>query len=115
MSESTGERSLGKLLVRAIVGFLISVSVFASYSLVTTEGLTVAVIADVVVTLYVSAIVFYGVFWEAIDSRRFRVALYFGVVLWGGERFLSGDDSVLTVALLLGGMGMVIRELYFKD
>jgi len=115
MTESTGDKNYGKLVIRAIVGFLISVSLFASYSLVSSEGLTPAVIGDVIVTLYVSILVFYGVFWEAIDSRRFRTALYFGVVLWGGERFLAGNDSLLTVGLLLGGMAMVIRELYFTE
>ena len=67
------------------------------------------------VTIYVSALVIYGVFWEAISGRRFRIALYFGVVLWGGERYLSGNESVLTIVLLLGGMGMVVRELYFAE
>lgn len=114
MSESTGG-NYAKLLIRALVGFLISVSVFASYRLVSSQGLTPAVIGDVVVTLYVSSLVFYGVFWEAMESRRFRIALYFGVVLWGGERFLAGNDSILTVVLLLGGMAMVIRELYFVE
>jgi len=73
------------------------------------------VIGDVAVTIYVSALVFYGVFWEATESQRFRVALYFGVVLWGSERFLSGNESVFTVVLILGGLGMVIRELYFTE
>jgi len=114
MSESTGT-NYRKVLLRAAVGFLVAVSLAASVRLVSTNGLTPAVVGDVVVTLYVSALVIYGVFWESIESRRFRVALYFGVVLWGGERFLSGNESVLTVILIFGGMGMVIRELYFVE
>jgi hypothetical protein len=115
MSESTGYERYGKPLVRAVVIFLITVSLFASYSLLSSESLTPAILGDVAVTLYISGLVFYGVFWGTMDSRRYRVAVYFGVVLWGGERFLSGNESVLTLALLLGGMAMVVRELYFTE
>ena len=114
MSESSGIQ-YGKLFIRVLVAFLVAVSVAALISLVGREGLTPAVVGEIVVTVYVSALVVYGVFLGTLTGRRFRIALYFGVVLWGGERFLSGNDSVLTVALLLGGMGMVIREIYFNE
>lgn len=114
MTESTGHETYRKPIIRGAVVFLISVSLVTSFSLVSSEGLTPEVIGDIAVGLYVSALVFYGVFWEAMDSRRFRLALYIGVVLWGGERFISGDDSVLTVGLILGGMGMAVRERYFN-
>jgi len=114
MSEPSGT-NYKKVLLRAAVGFLVAVSLAASVRLLSTNGLSPAVVGEVVVTLYVSALVIYGVFWGRMESRRFRVALYFGVVLWGGERFLSGNESVLTVVLILGGMAMVIRELYFTE
>lgn len=115
MAKSTVYERYGKPIVKGIVVFLISMSLFASYSLISAQGLTLGAIGAVVVTLYISALVFYGVFWEDMDSRRFRLALYFGVILWGGERLLSGDDSLFTAVLLLGGMGMFIRELYFQE
>jgi len=114
MSKPSGT-NYKKVLLRAAVGFLVAVSLAASVRLLSTNGLSPAVVGEVVVTLYVSALVIYGVFWGRMESRRFRVALYFGVVLWGGERFLSGNESVLTVVLILGGMAMVIRELYFTE
>jgi len=114
MSESSGIQ-YGKLFVRVLVAFLVAVSVAASVSLASSEGLTPAVVGDIVVTVYVSALVIYGVFWEALTGRRFRIALYVGVVLWGGERYLSGNDAILTVVLVLGGMAMVVRELYFTE
>ena len=114
MSDSTEPR-YGKLVIRALVAFLVAVSVAASVSLVSSEGLTPSVVGNLVVTLYISALVVYGVFWGRLTGRRFRIALYVGVVLWGGERYLSGSESILTVVLLLGGMGMVIRELYFTE
>jgi hypothetical protein len=114
MSESTIYERYGKPIVKGIVVFLISVSLFGSYSLISAQGVTLGALGAIVVTLYISALVFYGVFWEDMDSRRFRLALYFGVILWGGERFLSGDDSLFSIVLLLGGMGMFIRELYFQ-
>jgi len=114
MSEST-DTQYAKLIIRTLVAFLVAVSLAASVSLIGREGLTPAVVAEIVVTIYVSALVVYGVFWEALAGRRFRIALYVGVVLWGGERYLSGNESVLTVVLLLGGMAMVLRELYFRE
>jgi len=114
MSESSGTR-YATLFVRVLVAFLVAVSVAALVSLVGREGLTPAVVGEVVVTVYVSVLVVYGVFWGTLTGRRFRIALYFGVVLWGGERYLSGNESVLTIVLLLGGMGMVVRELYFAE
>jgi hypothetical protein len=114
MSESSGIQ-YRKLFVRALVAFLVAVSLAAAVSLIGREGLTPAVVGEIVVTIYVSALVVYGVFWEAMSGRRFRIALYVGVVLWGGERYLSGNESLLTVVLLLGGMAMVLRELYFAE
>jgi len=115
MSEPTAYETYGKPIIKGIVVFLISLSLFASYSILTQEGASLDVLGDILVTLYISVLVFYGVFWETMDTRRFRLALYFGVLLWGAERFVSGDDSFLTVALILGGLGMLIRELYFKN
>ena len=115
MTESSGYESYRKLIIRGAVVFLISVSLVTSFRLASSEGLTPAVIGEIAVGLYVSALVFYGVFCEAMDSKRFRLALAVGVVFWGGQRFISGDDSVLTVGLLLGGMGMMLREHYFKS
>lgn len=114
MSEST-ETNYWKVLLRAAVGFFVAVALAASFRLVSTNGLSPAVVGEIGVTLYVSALVLYGVFWGSMESHRFRVALYIGVVLWGAERFLSGNESVLTVVLLFGGMAMVIRELYFTQ
>ncbi|MFW6320992.1 MAG: hypothetical protein ACOC0Z_04020 [Halohasta sp.] len=115
MTESSESRGYGNRIVRALVIFFIAISVAAAIGLISAEGFTPAVVAEVVVTLYVSAIVFYAVFFDAVDSRRFRLALYAGVVLWGGQRYVAGDQSILTVALILGGLGLAVRELYFSD
>ncbi len=115
MSEPTAYEKYGKPIIKGAVIFLISLSLFASYSLLAEQGVSADILGDILVTLYISALVFYGVFWEAMDTRHFRLALYFGVLLWGVERFVSGDESFLTVALILGGLGMFTRELYFKD
>ena len=115
MSEPTAYETYGKPIIKGAVVFLISLSLFASYSLVAEQGVSADVLGDILVTLYIAALVFYGVFWETMDTRRFRLALYFGVLLWGAERFISGDDSFLTVALILGGLGMFVRELYFTE
>jgi len=115
MSEPTAYETYGKPAIKAAVVFLITLSLFASYSILAQEGATLDTLGDILVTLYISALVFYGVFWETMDTRRFRLALYFGVLFWGAERFISGDESVLTVALILGGLGMFVRELYFKE
>ncbi len=116
MSESNTYAKYGKQFLKGFVVFLIAVAIAASYALIAAEGLTLNVLGDVLVTLYIAGLVFYGVFWDAMDTRPFRIALYFGVLLWGAERFvLSGDESLITYALILGGMGMLVRELYFKD
>lgn len=115
MADSNAYETYGKPVIKGLVVFLISLSLFASYSLLTQEGASLDVIGDILVTLYISGLVFYGLFWEKMDTRRFRLALYFGVLLWGAERFISGDESFLSVALILGGLGMFVRELYFKD
>jgi len=115
MSEPSAYETYGKPIIKGFVVFLISLSLFASYSLLAEQGASLDIIGDILVTLYISALVFYGVFWEKMDTRRFRLALYFGVLLWGAERFVSGDESFLSVALILGGLGMFVRELYFKD
>ncbi len=114
MSESNAYKTYGKLAIKAAVVFLITLSLFASYSLLAQQGPSLDVLGDILVTLYISALVFYGVFWDQMDTRRFRLALYFGVLLWGTERFISGSDDVLSVVLILGGLGMFVRELYFK-
>ena len=115
MSESNAYETYGKPIIKGAVVFLISLSLFASYSLLAQQGISADTVGDVLVTLYISVLVFYGVFWEAMDTHHFRLALYFGVLLWGAERFVSGGESFLTVALILGGLGMFVRELYFTD
>ena len=115
MADSNTYETYGKPVIKGGVVFLISLSLFASYSLLAQEGASLDVISDILVTLYISALVFYGVFWEKMDTRRFRLALYFGVLLWGTERFISGTGDFLSVALILGGLGMFVRELYFKE
>ena len=116
MPDSTPYATYGKQAVRVAVVFLIAISLAASYALLASDGFTLDAIGSVLVTLYIAALVFYGVFWDAMDTRPFRIALYGGVIIWGLERFfLSGDESLLTYGLLIGGMAMFIRELYFKE
>ena len=113
--ESNAYLKYGRQFLKGLVVFLIAISLAASYALVAEQGLTLAVLGDIFVTLYIAGLVFYGVFWDAMDTRRFRLALYAGVILWGAERLLSGQETLLTYALLLGGMGLLVRELYFKQ
>lgn len=113
--ESNPYLKYGRQFLKGVVVFLIAISLAASYALVAEQGFSLAVVGDILVTLYIAGLVFYGVFWDAMDTRRFRLALYAGIILWGAERFLSGQETLFTYALLLGGMGLLVRELYFTD
>ena len=115
MADSASYAAVGKRLLKVAVAFLVALSIAASAALLTNEGLTPAVVGNVVVTVYISGLVVYGIVRDAMDTRRFRLALYVGVVLWGAERLLSGGESPVSYALLLGGAALFVRELYFVD
>lgn len=112
MGDASAYAGYGRRILRVVVVGLLALSVAAAASLASSEGLTPSVIGTVVVTLYVAGLVAYGVFYEAMETRRFRLALYVGVVLWGAEGLLVGDGSALNYVLLLGGAALFVREWY---
>lgn len=113
--ESDSERSTFKLAIKVLVVFLVGFSIVASGVLIQTEGLTLDTATDVFVNLYIAMLVFYGVFFDRIQSRAFRAALFFGVVIWGATDLLTGDDTWLSYILILGGGALLTRELFLKS
>lgn len=112
--EEESDRSLFKTAIRILVVFLVGFSIVGSAVLIQTEGLTIDTATDVFVNLYIAFLVFYGVFFDKIQSRTFRAALYAGVVIWGGTDLLTGDDTILSYVLIVGGGALLTRELFLK-
>ncbi|XVH31762.1 hypothetical protein ACNS7O_00875 [Haloferacaceae archaeon DSL9] len=114
MSESATYSKYVKPVIRFAVVFLVAFSIIGSYTLITERGATPGVLADVVVNLYIAALVFYGVFWDAMNTRRFRIALYLGIAGWGVSGFIAGSETAITYVLVLGGGVLLVRELFLN-
>jgi glucan phosphoethanolaminetransferase (alkaline phosphatase superfamily) len=70
-------------------------------------------ILEVVVSLYVVSLVALAVFRGGFDTRRFRIALYVGVVAWALVNYVGGTQSIVTILLLVLGSLLLTRELTF--
>ena len=100
------------LLSKAFVVVLFLVVLVSAYFQLQTGGDTFELL-EVVVSLYIVSIVALGVFRDSFDTRRFRIALYVGVVAWALVSFVGGNQSVVTVLLLVLGALLLTRELTF--
>ncbi|MCL9817894.1 hypothetical protein [Natronocalculus amylovorans] len=100
--------------IRGIVVLLVAFSFLGAFALVQTDGLTLDTMLSIAVNLYIAVLVFYGVFYDKINSRPFRIALYAGVVFWGLSDVITGTDGTLTYVLILGGGALLTRELFLK-
>ncbi|WP_224335240.1 hypothetical protein [Haloprofundus halobius] len=98
-----------RLLLLGLLGF-VAVTTVLQYQV---EG--VSALPEIAVSLYVVAVVAYGVVADAMRTRRFRIALYAGAVAWGGVRLAGGDTTLVTYALLGIGAFLLTRELTFTD
>ncbi|WP_117595070.1 hypothetical protein [Haloprofundus halophilus] len=98
-----------RLLLLGMLGF-VAVTTVLQFQVEGTSALP-----EIVVSLYVVAVVAYGVVADAMQTRRFRIALYAGAVAWGAVRLVEGDTSLVTYALLGIGAFLLTRELTFAD
>lgn len=71
----------------------------------------VAAAPSALVSLYVVAVVGFGIFRGEMDTRRFRVAFYLGVAAWGALRVWEGD-GLWALALFALGAALLVREVY---
>ncbi|WP_138007235.1 hypothetical protein [Halalkalirubrum salinum] len=101
--------------IRLFVIALIVLSVLTSAALLRSDGVTLNTVSSVFVNLYVAGLVFYGIFYNKMNSRPFRIALYGGVILWGVTDLLTGTETTMTYLLILGGGALVTREAFLKN
>ncbi len=110
MSESGtrgGVARLSKVVLSVLLGFVLIGSAFQLRA----EG--VAALPEVAASVYVAAVVAYGVLRDAMDTSRFRIALYAGVVAWAAVNLAGGATDVVTYALFAVGALLLARELTF--
>lgn len=101
------------LLTKAFVGVLVLfVLLGAFFQLQTGDPLA---ILEVVVSLYVVSLVALAVFRGGFDTRRFRIALYVGVIAWALVNYVGGTRTIVTMLLLGLGALLLTRELTFGD
>ncbi|WP_224268710.1 hypothetical protein [Haloprofundus salinisoli] len=98
-----------RLLLLAMLGFVV-VTTLLQFQV---EG--ASALPEIAVSLYVVAVVGYGVVADAMRTSRFRIALYLGAVAWGAVRFVGGDTTLVTYALLVFGAFLLTRELTFPN
>jgi hypothetical protein len=95
--------------VRVLALLLVGVVAAGAVSQLSTEGLTAA--PSALLSLYVVSVVAYGTLRDEMDTRRFRVAFYVGVALWGALRVYEGD-GLWALGLFVVGAALLVRELY---
>lgn len=97
----------------AVVVFVLSLaalSAVSGYARLETQG--VAALGDVVVNVYIAALVLWGVAVEGFDTDRFRTALYAGLVLWGVVDVAVGAVTPFSVVFLVVGTALLARMGY---
>ncbi|SEO68269.1 hypothetical protein SAMN04487948_104157 [Halogranum amylolyticum] len=99
------------VVTRAFVALLFLVVLVSAYFQLQTGGLFE--LLEVAVSLYVVSLVALAVFRGGFDTRRFRIALYAGVVAWALVNFVGGTQTVVTILLLVLGSLLLTRELTF--
>ncbi len=109
MSDSLYGR-YGRQVIGGVILALALLSAVSGYFRIEQEGL--AAVGDVGVSLYLAALVTWGFFKEGFDTFRFRIALYFGLTLWGTVDVLTGSESPFSYVLLIGGSLLLARAAY---
>ena len=109
MSDSLYQR-YGRQVLGGVILALALLSAVGGYFQIEQRGL--AAVGDVGVSLYIAGLVIWGFFKEGFDTVRFRVALYFGLALWGTVDVLGGSESPFSYALLIGGSLLLARAAY---
>lgn len=100
---------LSKVLVVLLVGFVL----LGGYFQVQAGG--TAALLEVAVSLYVVSLVALAVFRGGFHTRRFRIALYVGVVAWALVSYVGGTDTIITLLLLVVGALLLTRELTVRS
>ncbi|MFC6724572.1 hypothetical protein ACFQE1_09335 [Halobium palmae] len=95
---------LGALLAFVLLGAAVQVSV---------NG--VAALPEALVSVYVVALAAWGLVGNAAGTKRFRIALYAGVLAWGVVNYVAGRHNLVTYLLLALGAVLLTRELTMKD
>ena len=100
----------GRLAVSGAVVLLAVLSAASGYASLGTRGAAAA--GDVVVGLYVAALVVWGVVAEGFRTDPFRVLLSLGLALWGAVDIAVGAATARSVALLVIGAALLARVGY---
>jgi hypothetical protein len=74
-----------------------------------------AAVPEALVSVYVVALAAWGLLGDAASTKRFRIALYLGVLAWGVVQYVGGRQGFLTYALLALGAVLLTRELTMRD
>lgn len=96
--------ALGALLAFVLLGAAVQVWVAGASAL-----------PEALVSIYVVVLAAWGVLGDAAGTKRFRIALYLGVLAWGVVNFVAGRQGFVTYALLILGAVLLTRELTLKD
>ncbi|WP_049983353.1 hypothetical protein [Halorubrum sp. BV1] len=100
----------GRLAVAGAVVLLAVLSAASGSARLGTQGAAAA--GDVVVSLYIAALVVWGVVAEGFRTDRFRVLVSLGLVLWGVVDVAVGAATARSVALLVIGTALLARVGY---
>lgn len=109
MGDSLFDR-YGRPAIAVVIIVMAMLSVFSGYLRFDQQGF--AALADSAVSLYIAALMLWGLFQEGFDTFRFRVLLYLGLILWGSVDFLLGVDSTISLIMLIGGSLLLARAAY---
>ncbi|GAB3423438.1 hypothetical protein GCM10027435_29430 [Haloparvum alkalitolerans] len=109
MSDTLLDRHGGTALRVAVV-FFAALSVAAAYVRVTEFG--PEALPDAVVSVYIAALIVWGVFREGLRTTRFRILLYVGVIAWGATGLIGDPSDAVSLILLGGGLLLLGRTLY---
>ena len=109
MGDSLFDR-YGRPAIAVVIIVMAMLSVFSGYLRFDQQGF--AALADSAVSLYIAALMLWGLFREGFDTFRFRVLLYLGLILWGSVDFLLGVDSTISLIMLIGGSLLLARAAY---
>ncbi|MFC4359220.1 hypothetical protein ACFO0N_14840 [Halobium salinum] len=96
--------ALGALLAFVLLGAAVQVSIGGA-----------AAVPEALVSVYIVALAAWGVLGDAAGTKRFRIALYAGVLAWGVVNYVAGRQGFVTYALLVLGAVLLTRELAIRD
>lgn len=109
MSDSLYDR-YGRSVLKVIVVFLAGTSLASAYYQLTTYGLSG--VPDALVSVYIAALIVWGMFYEGFDTFRFRGLLYLGVTLWGTVEVIGNPDATWAYLIVIVGALLLARTGY---